>query len=381
MDALVGEPASAVAIAAKRLILSGMLSSPIISSASSLNTDEIYMHRCLELALRGMGFVAPNPMVGAVLVYQGRIIGEGYHQHYGQAHAEVNCLQSVKKEDEPLVTESVLYVSLEPCAHHGKTPPCADLIIQKRIPKVVVGCRDPFPRVDGKGIEKMRSAGIEVLTGVLETACRDINKRFLTFHTLHRPYIIVKWAQSADGRMASADRSRLSISHPLTNRLVHKWRSEESSILVGTNTALFDDPALTTRLWKGPDPIRIVIDMDLRLPSSLQLFDHQVKTIVFNARLHDEQPNLLYYQVTRDVSLVPQLLQALRHMNILSILVEGGPSLLQSFIDEDSWDEARIISNETMTIGNGIPAPSLPGLQSVGGERIATDSIRYFRRS
>ena len=250
------------------------------------------MHRCLELAGHGSGYVSPNPMVGAVLVHSGRIIGEGYHQRYGQAHAEVNCIDSVSETDRRLIGESTLYVSLEPCAHFGKTPPCTDLIIKHKIPKCVVGCRDPFKEVDGKGIEKLRAAGVHVEVGVLEKECKELNKRFFTFHTEHRPYIILKWAQTGDGFIAgplnpSASwrrtfedsgetkviQERLLISNEYSNRLVHKWRSEEASILVGTNTALLDDPELTTRLWTGPSPVRIVLDMNLRLPSSLKMFN------------------------------------------------------------------------------------------------------------
>src|SRR5215212_3734496 len=214
-----------------------------------LTTDEIYMHRCIELALLARGNVAPNPMVGAVLVYQDRIIGEGYHKEYGKAHAEVNCINSVKAGDLDLIERAVLYVSLEPCAHFGKTPPCADLIIEKKIPRVVIGCRDPFKQVDGKGIEKLKAANIEVVTGVCEEACVKLNKRFFTFHTEHKPYVILKWAQSANNKIANADRSRVMISNEYSNRIVHKWRSEEMAIMIGKNTALSDDPELTTRLW------------------------------------------------------------------------------------------------------------------------------------
>jgi diaminohydroxyphosphoribosylaminopyrimidine deaminase / 5-amino-6-(5-phosphoribosylamino)uracil reductase len=204
--------------------------------------EELYMHRCLELARSGAGSVAPNPMVGAVLVYENRIIGEGYHQQYGRAHAEPNCIAAVKEQDKHLIERSTLFVSLEPCAHFGKTPPCADLIIENKIPGVIIGCRDPFVEVNGKGIEKLRAAGIQVQLGVLENECRKLNKRFFTFHTQHRPYIILKWAQTLDNKVANEDYSRVPISNEYTNRLVHQWRSEEMAIAVGTNTALYDDP-------------------------------------------------------------------------------------------------------------------------------------------
>src|SRR5215207_8983700 len=228
------------------------------------SVSEIYMHRCLELARLGSGSVAPNPMVGAVLVYKDMIIGEGYHQQYGEAHAEVNCLNSVRPEHQHLIEQSTLYVSLEPCAHYGKTPPCADLIIQKKIPEVVVGCCDPFIQVNGKGIEKLQSAAVNVTIGVLEEECKQLNKRFFGFHTVQRPYVILKWAQTADGKVAGNDYGRKRISNQQTNRIVHKWRSEETTVVVGTNTALYDDPALTTRLWAGKNPVRIVVDMHMR---------------------------------------------------------------------------------------------------------------------
>lgn len=238
-----------------------------------MTNDELYMQRCLQLAQLAAGHTAPNPMVGAVLVHDGVIIGEGYHKQYGGPHAEVNCINSVAEEHKHLIPSSFIYVSLEPCAHYGKTPPCADLIIRNKIPKVVVGCRDPFKQVDGKGIEKLVNAGIDVTVGVLEKECRQVNRRFFTFHTQHRPYVLLKWAQTGDGKIASYSEERLLISNDISNKLVHKWRSEEAAILVGTNTALMDNPSLTNRLWSGKSPIRLVIDMDLRLPKHLQLFN------------------------------------------------------------------------------------------------------------
>lgn len=341
--------------------------------------DARYMSRCFALAAQAAGRVAPNPMVGAVLVHEGRIIGEGYHEHYGGPHAEVHCIRSVAEEDRPLIPQSVMYVSLEPCAHHGKTPPCADLIIQQRIPKVVIACRDPFPDVNGKGIEKLQAAGVQVVLKVGEEEAIELNKRFFTFHTRHRPYIILKWAQTADGKIAGDGAERLLISNPLTNRLVHKWRSEEAAILVGTNTALFDDPQLTTRYWPGADPLRLVVDLDLRLPSSLQLFNRQVRTIVFNTLQQEEEGMLQYYQVTRDVSLVQQLVHALYQLKIQSVLVEGGARLLQSFIDEGYWDEMRVITNQQLWAGAGLPAPITGPLQPVSTASLATDSIQIFQ--
>ena len=338
-----------------------------------MTSQEIYMHRCLELAQLGEGFVAPNPMVGAVLVYDERIIGEGFHQQYGKEHAEPNCIQSVKEEDRNLIEKSTLYVSLEPCAHFGKTPPCADLIIEKKISKIVIGCRDPFSKVNGKGIEKLKAAGIQIESGILEKQCVELNKRFFTFHTQHRPYVVLKWAQTLDNKIANEDYSRVLISNQHTNRVVHKWRSEEMAIAVGTNTAAFDDPELTARLFPGNNPIRVVIDMDLRLPKSLKIFNLTTPTVVFNTKEHNlpcekisitelTEIGVCYYQVTEDVSLVHQMLNALYRMNIQSVLVEGGAYLLQTFIDEGIWDEARVITNEQLSIGEGISSPVLKKL-------------------
>lgn len=339
------------------------------------------MRRCLELAKKGAGLVAPNPMVGAVLVFEGRIIGEGWHKQYGEPHAEVNCIAAVGEEDRKLIPHSTLYVSLEPCAHFGKTPPCADLIVKERIPRVVIGCRDPFKEVDGKGIEKLMAAGVEVSVGVLQTDCEELNKRFFIFHRLHRPYIILKWAQTADEKIAGTAGSRLLISNEYTNRLVHQWRSEEAAILVGTNTALNDNPELTTRLWSGNSPVRLVVDRDLRLPVSLRLFDRKIKTIVFNTVRHVEEENLLYYQVSNDASLVHQILNALYQMKIQSVLVEGGARLLQSFIDERCWDEARVITNEQLTIGKGLPSPSLGHAKLILQQQLQNDCIKFYRPS
>jgi diaminohydroxyphosphoribosylaminopyrimidine deaminase/5-amino-6-(5-phosphoribosylamino)uracil reductase len=317
-------------------------------------------------------------MVGAVLVHGDRIIGEGYHQIYGMAHAEVNCIASVQAEDRPLIRESTMYVSLEPCAHFGKTPPCADLIIREGIPRVVVGCRDPFPQVDGKGIEKLRDAGVEVMVGVLEQECLELNRRFFSFHTKHRPYIVLKWAQSINGKIGG-NGERILISNDYTNRLVHKWRSEEASIMVGTNTALMDDPSLTVRLWKGVNPVRLVVDRDLRLPQGLRLFDGGVRTIIFNEQVHEQRGNVEYYQLAADSNLVHQVAVALYQLKITSVLVEGGAALLQSFIDAGYWDEARVITNENLQIPGGLASPALRRERLVGQERLFSDVINYYR--
>ncbi len=368
-----------------------------------MSNQEHYMQRCLQLAVLGAGKVAPNPMVGAVLVYAGRIIGEGYHQQFGEAHAEVNCVNSVLNADRELINHSTLYVSLEPCDHFGKTPPCTDLLIKNKIPHVVIGCRDSFKAVDarpddktgqGKGIAKLKAAGVDVVVGVLEDDCRALNCRFFTYHEKRRPYIILKWAQSSDGKIApltdtyraplagtldQADTGRLFISNEFTNRLVHKWRTEESAILVGTNTALLDDPALSARMWPGKNPVRLVIDNELKLPGHLKLFDRNTKTIVFNYLKQEIHENLLYQQLNRTDDLLAQMLAALYKMQTLSLIVEGGSNLLQSFIDADLWDEARIITNTEMFIGMGLHAPALKNGSLVSRQKLQNDYITVFK--
>ncbi len=339
------------------------------------------MHRCLELAALGAGQVAPNPMVGAVLMYENRIIGEGWHAQYGHAHAEVNCIAAVRHEDLHLLPQSTLYVSLEPCAHYGKTPPCTSLIIEKKIPKVIIGCRDPFKLVNGKGIEKLNATGITTETGILETECRNLNKRFFTFHSLQRPYIILKWAESADGYIGNTNGQRLLISNEYSNRLVHRWRSEEAAVMVGTQTALLDNPQLTTRHWPGKSPLRIVIDRKLRLPRSLHLFSNDARTIVFNELLQEEKGGLLFYRLTPTENLIPQILDALFQLAIQSVIIEGGAQLLQSFIDANLWDEARVITNENLHAGNGVNAPQLINAVKTGEESLQADKISYFKNS
>jgi diaminohydroxyphosphoribosylaminopyrimidine deaminase/5-amino-6-(5-phosphoribosylamino)uracil reductase len=346
-----------------------------------MNEHEKYMQRCLQLATLGAGNAAPNPMVGAVLVHGDKIIGEGYHQKFGEAHAEVHCIANVKAEDEHLIPKSTIYVSLEPCAHFGKTPPCADLVISKFISKVVVGCRDPFQQVNGKGIEKLQQAGIEVITGILEEECKQLNKRFFTYHTRRRPYIILKWAQSKNQRIANADFSRVLISNKLTNRLVHKWRSEEAAIMVGTNTALQDDPALNTRNWTGVNPVRIIVDMNLRLPASLQIFDRQQPTIIFNSIKDEEHENLMYVKLNKEQSLVSQLTKYCYDLKLQSLLIEGGNKLAQSFINEHLWDEARVIENSTLIIDNGLRAPALSNQQLIKTNTILTDCISWYKNT
>ena len=352
-------------------------------------TNEQYMNRCIQLAKLGAGNVAPNPMVGAVLVFEDKIIGEGYHQKYGEAHAEVNCVNSVKEENKSFIEKSTMYVSLEPCSHYGKTPPCVDLIIKNKIKKVVIGCIDVYKEVAGKGIQKLQDAGIEVITGILEKECVDLNKRFFTFHQKFRPYIILKWAQSANGKIAGtssisspkekAFNKRIFISNDYSNRLVHKWRSEEAAILVGTNTAMQDDPLLTTRLWPGRNPIRIVIDKELQLPSGLKVFNNEAKTIIYNTLKDLTLENLVYIKLDNE-NFMEQLLHSLFEMNIQSVLVEGGAKTLQSFIDNSLWDEARVIINEDLFIENGVAAPELKNCILEKKERYFGDVINYYKQ-
>jgi diaminohydroxyphosphoribosylaminopyrimidine deaminase/5-amino-6-(5-phosphoribosylamino)uracil reductase len=334
------------------------------------------MQRCFQLASLGAGSVAPNPMVGAVLVYQNRIIGEGYHQAFGQPHAEVNCINSVAAADRELISAATLYVSLEPCAHYGKTPPCADLVISKRIPVVVIGCRDSYKEVSGKGIEKLKAAGIQVITGVLEKEALALNKRFFTFHGKLRPYIILKWAQTADHFIGHRDGSRLLISNTVTNRLVHRWRSEEASILVGAGTAIHDNPSLTTRHWKGNNPLRLVIDKHLDIPSTHHLLDGSGRTIVFNAVKEAEGP-VRYHRVEDGGNYLPEILTFLHQLNIQSVLVEGGRSLLSSMIEMNCWDEARVITNQNLVVGSGVPAPVLTGYHQQERIGLGSDIIQY----
>lgn len=342
-------------------------------------SDEQYMSRCIELARLGVGNVAPNPMVGAVLVYNDRIIGEGYHEHYGSWHAEVNCINSVAEKNKSLISKSAIYVSLEPCSHYGKTPPCADLIIKNQIKKVVIGCVDVNAKVAGKGIERLQNAGLEVVSGVLKKECIDLNKRFFTFHLLNRPYVILKWAQSGNRKMGSLDSKRIFISNDYSNRLTHKWRSEEEAILIGTHTALKDDPVLTTRLWKGSNPVRVVIDKELKLPSSLKIFNKESETIIFNSIKNEKAENINYIQI-KGTDFIQKMLTELFNLNIQSVIIEGGPKTLQSFIDNGLWDEARVISNTRMFIENGIDAPQMKFFSLMKKEIYLDDSISYFKK-
>ena len=324
-----------------------------------MTTDEKYIRRCIELASNGLCNAAPNPMVGAVIVHNGKIIGEGYHARCGEGHAEVNAIRSVK--DESLLKESTIYVSLEPCSHYGKTPPCADLIISKGIPRVVVGCIDPFSQVSGRGIRKLRDAGIDVTVGVLEDECKNLIRRFVTFNTQKRPYITLKWAESADGfiDINRENGSPVVLSTLITSMYVHKQRAEHKAILVGRKTALLDNPSLTTRNWYGANPLRLVIDRTLSLPSNLRLFDHTTPTLVFTEKEKPGKENLEYITLDFSKDILPQILTVLYERKIQSLLVEGGTTLLQSFIDSCLWDEMFVEHSEKV-LGEGMESPVIP---------------------
>ncbi len=327
------------------------------------SVDERYMRRCLQLAACGRANAKPNPMVGAVIVYGGRIIGEGYHVRCGEGHAEVNAFASVRPEDEPLLPQSTIYVSLEPCSHHGKTPPCADLIISKRVKKCVCGCVDPFAKVQGRGIEKMRAAGIEVTVGVLEKECKELNKVFFTFHRHCRPYITLKWAQTADGFL-DRNGQALAISTPFTKMLVHKLRAENDAILVGRITDEREHPALDVRHWSGRTPRRIVLS-------------HKTSST--------DSPSSPELSVLSDLSDCPspihKLLSTLYSDNVQSLLVEGGATTHRSFLEAGLWDEIRV-ETASITAGNGTRAASLPGnIRLVEEKKYDGNVIRTYRKN
>ncbi|MCW5516525.1 bifunctional diaminohydroxyphosphoribosylaminopyrimidine deaminase/5-amino-6-(5-phosphoribosylamino)uracil reductase RibD [Muriicola sp. Z0-33] len=324
------------------------------------------MLRCLQLAKNGLGKAAPNPAVGCVIVHQQKIIGEGYTSPYGGPHAEVNAIASVK--DKSLLSEASLFVTLEPCSHFGKTPPCADLIIKHSIANVIIGCSDPHLKVAGKGIAKLRQAGCNVTLGVLEAECRDHHKRFFRFQEDRRPYIILKWAQSSDGFMAPESSMRFDAPQPywITNKrsrqLVHKWRSEEQAILVGTNTVLEDNPELTTRHWHGNSPIRVILDKDLKIKGDYNVLDNKVKTLIITQQIvtNDPKSTIIYEQIDFNDHLAIEIAELLFKHKIISIIIEGGARTLSTFINSGMWDEARVLTGCT-NMDKGLKAPHLSG--------------------
>lgn len=344
-----------------------------------ISTQENYIARCLELAQKGIGHVAPNPMVGAVLVYNDQIIGEGYHKQYGQAHAEVNCINSVKAKDRNLIAASTLYVSLEPCNHFGKTPPCSDLILSYKIPKVVIGMQDPFKEVNGSGIKKLRDHGVIVASGILEERCKFLNRRFVTFHRHQRPYIVLKWAQTSNGYIGNITNQRLMISNDFANRWVHKMRMEESAILIGANTAIKDNPQLNIRYWKGKHPIKMLIDPKLRTPLNSQIFQEETSVVVFNYLKSTVEHHIEYVQIESE-DVVDQVMNYAYKKGIQSILVEGGTFTLQQFIENHLWDESFIIHNDHLTINSGILAPRLSHHQLKDSFYIDNNRIEHLTK-
>jgi diaminohydroxyphosphoribosylaminopyrimidine deaminase/5-amino-6-(5-phosphoribosylamino)uracil reductase len=326
-----------------------------------VNTNEKYIRRCIELAKNGLGTTYPNPMVGSVIVCEGKIIGEGWHKKSGEPHAEVNAVNAVK--DKSLLKKSTIYVSLEPCSHFGKTPPCCDLIIENKIPNVVIGTVDPNIKVAGNGIKKLLETGANVTVGILEKECYELNKRFFTFHEKKRPYIILKWAESQDGFIApltKQEQKPVWITNAYSRQLTHKWRSEEQAIVVGTQTVLDDNPKLDTRDWSGNNALRIVLDQNNRIPKDLNIFNNQVKTILltnYSNTINEE--NIIFEIIDFKQNVATQIADFLYKYPIQSVIIEGGRQTLQTFIDENLWDEARIFVGNN-TFGKGIKSPSIP---------------------
>lgn len=326
-------------------------------------SDEFYIKRCLDLAIQGIGKVSPNPMVGCVIVLNDKIIGEGYHQKYGGPHAEPNAVNDVIKrfgpEAESLLKQATVYVNLEPCAHFGKTPPCADLLVKHRVKKVVIGNRDPFDGVNGKGIAKLTAAGIEVKSGILDKECYFLNRRFFTRIQKKRPYIILKWAQTQNGFFAPGNNQKKWISGDIAKRLSHQWRSEEDAILIGKNTAIADQPELSTRLWSGKNPVKVLIDKDLAVTPENPIFNPTAKTIVLN-ELKTDVTNHIHYIQMEDMQfyLAQKIAFQLYLMDVQSVIIEGGANILTQFIAAQLWDEARVFT-APITWPGGLPAPVL----------------------
>ncbi|MBU1821406.1 MAG: bifunctional diaminohydroxyphosphoribosylaminopyrimidine deaminase/5-amino-6-(5-phosphoribosylamino)uracil reductase RibD [Bacteroidetes bacterium] len=353
-----------------------------------MTTDEFYMQRAFQLAEYGRGNVSPNPMVGCVLVADGRIIGEGWHRQYGGPHAEVMAVRdAIAKSQEALLPSATAYVTLEPCSHYGKTPPCASLLIEKRLQRVVIANDDPNPLVAGRGVAMLRAAGIEVEAGLLAGPGLELNSRFFTFFTKKRPYILLKWAETADGFIAREDGSPVQISNMYSRMRVHQWRAHEDGILVGRQTVLADNPQLNVRHWEGRNPVRIVLDRNLSLPDSLRIFDRSQPTIVYNYHKHTEPaptlgryaeaPEVSFGRIVRDHDEVPQILADLHARKIQSVLVEGGARVLEAFISQGLWDEIRRCQGP-MRLGAGVKAPAVAGAL-VKSEEMAGDVWTYYR--
>lgn len=343
-----------------------------------MNIHEKYIKRCIELAQNGLGTTYPNPMVGSVIVYENKIIGEGWHKKAGEPHAEVNAVRSVK--DKSLLKKATIYVSLEPCSHFGKTPPCCDLIIANQIPNVVVGTVDPNEKVAGKGILKLIEAGANVTVGVLEDECNELNKRFFTFHQKKRPYVILKWAESQDGflapeKISNQDRKPIWITNQYSRQLVHKWRTEEQAIFVGTQTVVDDNPKLNARDWEGNNPVRVVIDQNNRIDENSFIFDDSVKTLFFSKESKPSKENTQFEAIDFSKNIISQILNVLYQNQIQSVIIEGGRQTLQSFIDENLWDEARIFVGKTNFI-NGTKAPEILRKNSIKTNILSDELIQ-----
>ena len=342
--------------------------------------DEKYMQRCLQLAKKGFGNTYPNPMVGSVIVHEGKIIGEGFHKKAGEPHAEVNAVSSVKNK--ALLKESTLYVNLEPCAHIGRTPACSTMIIDNKIPRVIIGCTDSFEKVAGKGVKMLKNAGIEVKIDVLGKESRELNKRFFTLHEKKRPYIVLKWARTIDGfidfeRKATTAIKPNWITDEYARMLVHKWRTEEQAIMVATNTAEKDNPKLNVRDWVGNQPIRIVLDRTLRLKQDLHLFDGSTKTIVFTEKQKNDKMNLEYVQISFDEAFYDNFFKALHKKDIQSVFIEGGAQFLQNLIVRNYWDEAREFVGDVKFF-KGVKAPTI-NIQASKKETISGSKLFTYR--
>jgi diaminohydroxyphosphoribosylaminopyrimidine deaminase/5-amino-6-(5-phosphoribosylamino)uracil reductase len=347
-----------------------------------LDKDIVYMKRCLQLAANGRATCSPNPMVGAVVVHRDRIIGEGWHRKAGEPHAEPNAIRSVSNQE--LLKESTLYVSLEPCSHYGKTPPCVELILQKGIPRVVIGCLDAFPLVSGRGVTRLLDAGVEVRVGVEEKACLELNRNFFHFHQKKRPYVILKWAQTADGfldvlRKPGDGQSSLKISTPYTQMLTHKLRSECDAILVGTNTAILDNPSLNVRAWTGKNPVRAVIDRQMVLTPEATLLNGVIPTLVFTERPSEKRGKISWVHLDFTGDLLQQVMHELYRRNLQTLLVEGGTLLLESILKAGLWDEVHI-ETSPQVVGKGVSAPNLAGISITAQEFLTYDNRAKNRK-
>jgi len=342
-----------------------------------MKNHEYFMEKCIDLAKKGIQDVSPNPMVGSIIVYNDEIIGQGYHEKYGSNHAEVNAINSV--QDKSLLEKSTLYVNLEPCCHHGKTPPCTNLIIEKKIPKVVIGCKDSYSKVSGNGIKKLRNNLIEVIDCVLDKKCKELNRRFFSFHEKKRPYIILKWAKSKDNYIAPINQDKpFWMTCEKSKELVHRWRAQEDSILVGRKTVIADNPLLTVRLNNGKNPVRIIIDKNLTINQNLKIYNNEANTIILNQEKSLIDGKNIFVKIDFN-NFLENMLNELYNRNILSVIVEGGAETINSFINRDLFDEIRVFTT-TKILKNGIISPNIPKLNLLSKNIIDKDILEIFRR-